>query len=367
MAVPNLMSALEEIGGLKTVSEMYAGKSGKASREFGLLKRVINRDGVITKDEMDYLNKSIWRKYKDMDPEARAAAGKLKGGLLKDLDTVLDPELGQTLGAIRTAADDAYKQAETFLQSTPLAGDLMKAGRPEAKARQFFNLFSEGHKQDAMAIRDHLLTTGNKDLWDTTKASDLEGVFNRATKLSEDTGETVFQPGAFINWFDKHGKGAMEVMPEHAAARREWYNVSKGLLKDFKRYGERGREGVIPSLKLGALSGGGFLAGGVPGVVVSNGFALLSALGTMGRRGRIAKPRRATIMRGPELNHLPFLANSQYRPAHRNARPHQMKVGIFEAAYHPLTPHPRFYPKNPIHPGAMHTICTPNKKEVSRL
>jgi hypothetical protein len=159
----------------------------------------------------------------------------------------------------------------------------MKAGRPEAKARQFFNLFSEGHKQDAMAIRDHLLTTGNKDLWDTTKASYLEGVFNRATKLSDDTGETVFQPGAFINWFDKHGKGAMEVMPEHAAARREWYNVSKGLLKDFKRYGERGREGVIPSLKLGALSGGGFLAGGVPGVVVSNGFALLSALGTMGR------------------------------------------------------------------------------------
>lgn len=218
-----------------------------------------------------------------MDPEARAAAGKLKGGLLKDLDTVLDPELGQTLGAIRTAADDAYKQAEGFLQNTPLAGDIMKAGRPEAKARQFFNLFSEGHQADALAIRDHLLSTGSKDLWDTTKASYLEGVFKRATKLSEDTGETVFQPGAFINWFDKYGKGAGEIMPEHAPALQEWYNVSKGLLKDYKRYGERGREGVVPSLKLGALSTSGYLAGGVPGIVVSNGFALLSALGTMGR------------------------------------------------------------------------------------
>jgi hypothetical protein len=237
----------------------------------------------MTKDELDYFNKAIWRKWGNMDPEARAAAGKLKEGLLKDLDTVLDPELGQTLGAIRTATDDAYKQAETFLQSAPLAGDLMKAGRPEAKARQFFNLFSEGHQADALAIRDHLLNTGNKDLWDTTKASYLEGVFKRATKLSEDTGETVFQPGAFINWFDKYGKGAREIMPEHAPALQEWYNVSKGLLKDYKRYGERGREGVVPSLKLGALTGGGYLAGGVPGIVVSNGFALLSALGTMGR------------------------------------------------------------------------------------
>lgn len=283
MAVPNLMQSLEDIGGLKSIHEMYVGKSGKAPREFGLLKRVINRDGVITKDEIDYFNKSIWRKYKDMDPEARAAAGKLKGGLLKDLDTVLDPELGQTLGAIRTAADEAYKQAESFLQSTPLAGAMLKAGRPEAKARQFFNLFSEGHQADALTIREHLLSTGNKDLWDTTKASYFEGVFKRATKLSDDTGETVFQPGAFINWFDKYGKGASEVMPEHAAALQEWYNVSKGLLKDYKRYGERGREGVVPSLKLGALTGGGYLAGGVPGIVVSNGFALLSALGTMGR------------------------------------------------------------------------------------
>ncbi|MDO9533274.1 MAG: hypothetical protein Q7O12_14265 [Deltaproteobacteria bacterium] len=282
MAVPNLMQALDDIGGLNAIHGMYAGKSGSAPREFGLLKRVINRDGVITKDELDFFNKTIWRKWADMDPEARAAAGKLKEGVLKDLDTILDPELGQTLGAIRTAADDAYKQAETFLQNTPLAGDLMKAGRPQAKARQFFNLFSEGHRQDALAIRDHLLSTGNKDLWDTTKASYLEGVFKRATKLSEDTGETVFQPGAYINWFDKYGKGAGEIMPEHAPALQEWYNVSKGLLKDYKRYGERGRE-ILPTFKLGALSGGGYLAGGVEGVVVANGFALLSALGTMGK------------------------------------------------------------------------------------
>jgi hypothetical protein len=107
MAVPNLMQALEDIGGLKSIHEMYVGKSGKAPREFGLLKRVINRDGVSTKDELDFFNKTIWRKWTDMDPEARAAAGKLKGGLLKDLDTVLDPELGQTLGTIRTAADEA--------------------------------------------------------------------------------------------------------------------------------------------------------------------------------------------------------------------------------------------------------------------
>jgi hypothetical protein len=283
MTVPNLMAALDDIGGLQTISNIYAGKSGKAPREFGLFKRIINREGRITKTELDWFNKNIWRKWKDMDPEARAAAGKLKEGLLKDLDGVLDPELGQTLGAIRTAADDAYKQAEAFLQGTPLAGALRKATRPEAQARQFFNLFSEGHAQDALAIRDHLIGTGNKDLWDTVKASYLEGVFSRATKLSEETGERVFQPGAFINWFDKYGKGAGEVMPEHAAALTEWYNVSKGLLQDFKKFGERGKEGVIPSLKLGTLTGAGYLAGGVPGVVVSNGFALLSALGTMGK------------------------------------------------------------------------------------
>lgn len=282
MAVPNLMRALDEIGGLTTISEIYSGGSGHAPREFGLFKRVFKRDGRITKAELDYFNKSIWRKWKDMDPEARSLAGKLKEGLLKDLDTVLDPELGQTLAVLRKAADTAYKEAETFLAETPLASAIKKAGRPEAQARQFFNLFSEPYKKDALAIREHLLSTGQKDLWDTVKASYLEGVFSRATKLSEETGERVFQPGAFINWYEKYGKGAMDIMPEHAPALREWYGVSKGLLKDFQKFGERGRE-VMPTLKLGILGGAGYLAGGVPGVVVANGFALLSALGTMGR------------------------------------------------------------------------------------
>jgi hypothetical protein len=275
MAVPNLMKALDDIGGLTTISEIYG------TREFGLFKRVMHREGRITKAEMDYINKNLWRKWKDMDQEARSLAGKLKEGLLRDLDDVLDPQLGQTLGGLRRAADTAYKEAEAFLQATPLAGELRKAARPEAKARQFFNLFSEGHKHDALAIREHILSTGNRDLWDTVKASYLEGVFSRATRLSEETGERVFQPGAFINWYEKYGRGAMDIMPEHAPALTEWYHVSKGLLKDFKRYG--GREAATPTLKLGILTGAGYMAGGVPGVVVANGFALLSALGTMGR------------------------------------------------------------------------------------
>jgi hypothetical protein len=79
MAVPNLMQALDDIGGLSTIEKIYAGKSGKAPREFGLFKRVINRDGVITKDEIDYLNKSIWRKYKDMDPESKGGGWQAQG------------------------------------------------------------------------------------------------------------------------------------------------------------------------------------------------------------------------------------------------------------------------------------------------
>jgi len=276
------LSGLFDEDTLALVGRLYG---GTGSRQYIAAKRIATSEGTIPMQDLDWFSKNLWKQEKgwfsSLLPEEKAFIGKLKGATLEDMETLAVPELGQTVGALRKAADQTYKDALEFLNQTPLAKSL--AGSTEQNIqRNFFKLYSEPYKKDAIAIRNFLTTTGQEDTLKALDSAYLESVFNSATKLVEDTGERMFMPGKFIDWYNKHGKGAAEIMPEYKPALEQWLNISKNLMKDYSRMG--GKSTGIDAI-LGGGAAGGLLATGHmgAGILVPTGFSLLASLGTMGR------------------------------------------------------------------------------------
>lgn len=310
----NLLDTVEKIGGLSEIERIYQGSSGHVSREAENIKRVILRDGQYDKADLEYLINSVNRKYtelgKQKDWTGQKNTGLLKGAIVEDISYTQLPELNTTLGAVRTAADNAFSENIGLINQFPILGKLVS--KNPNKTGLVLNLFNEGNIPAATALREKLMQTpGGQNAWEALQATYLERVFDSTLVNRADFGRKVFDPGKYLDWYEKYGNAASQIMPEVAPALQEWSQIAQGISKDFER-----RVSPMEALKtgfksLGITGGGGYLAGGGIGATVLPGFSTLAALGTMGPgnwgfiRNSLTKQAAAPISMGSRLLSIP--------------------------------------------------------------
>jgi hypothetical protein len=249
------------------------------------LRRINENGGVIESKNLSDMLKSIWggdKAYNKLTGPAKDELNKLKSVMFGDLDNISISGSAGSLGSIRRAADSAFGEISNLGREYPLLGRLLAKGS-EGKANKLaFETFIEANAKDATMVRDLLIANGRQDAWDAMKAAYLDTVFKKTIKVGDSAGERVFDPGGFVNWYTQHGKNAMELMPEHAQSLTDWFNISKGLMKEYKRTNlDQNLMGIASGSLASSLAGFGSKKWAM--TLVPNGFSLIAALGTMGR------------------------------------------------------------------------------------
>lgn len=304
--VPGVHGILNEEGTLDALAEIY--KGGTKSPQYLSAKRILNGGGQTEMKDLDWLSKNLTNnmKYDSLLPESKSLLGKIKGATLDDMELIASPEMDSTVGALRRAADKSFADASNFLKQNPLANNIFKARNEGALRGHFYQLYSEGNKTDAIGIRNYLQQSGQTDTLSALDSAYLESVFKNSMKEVPETGERLFVPGKYIEWYNKYGKTVSEIMPEYAENLGLWRDLAQGMSRDYKRLASKG--GLVGEGSAGVAALGAMATGLSPSIVVPAGFSLLSALGTMGT-GRLGFLRNYLLRDslGPAANMIPNL------------------------------------------------------------
>lgn len=284
--MPGVLQALESLGkgagtkeGIKALEKIYSGKKGMEAR--AAIQRIIEQGGANV-DDLMVLSRDVRR---GMGGKGEFAADRMKRGLLEDLENILTPS-GENLKTLRIAADKVMSDTYTFLreigEQTGLVFKGQRGGWQPTNRMELGpsveRLFKSDYAPVTERLRENLIANGMGDTWDGIKMAYLREQFEKATPALGQAGERVFQPGKFLDWFNKNGKTAMKLMPEHAENITLWANISRNMLSEMKKkpMSTEGRLAMAAS-----LGGAGYAAGGTGGMAVPALFSPLAAIFTM--------------------------------------------------------------------------------------
>jgi hypothetical protein len=275
---------VDKIGGLPEIDRIFRGESGHISRQAENAKRVMLR-GDFDKADLNFMINNLNTKYNELlrnkDYIGIKNVGQLKGAIMEDISYTQLPELNTTLAAVRAAADDALSSNMSLINEFPIIKKLI--GSSERRTGMVLSLFNEGNIPAAQALRERLMTVpGGKDSWEALQSSYLEKIFDSTLVSRGDFTQKVFDPGKYLDWFEKYGNAASKIMPDIAPSLQEWEQISRGISKDFMRKTDTKTALKIAGASVGIGGTAGSLAGGPVGMVAIPGFSVLAALGTMG-------------------------------------------------------------------------------------